>query len=97
LPFLASRELGVPVRSELSAFSTALLPVFASAAFGGLLWSRSASGVYHFALVLPVTLLVAAVLLWRSAEPLEKGILRRLLLKVVPPRRQPGNSGWREA
>jgi O-antigen/teichoic acid export membrane protein len=97
IPSLASRHIGVSVWSELKAFCQAALPVLLSAAFGLLLWSRSSSGVYRFALVLPVTLLFGAMLLWRSTEPTERDILRRLLVKVLPAGWRPHKPDWREA
>jgi O-antigen/teichoic acid export membrane protein len=95
IPSLASRQIGTSVWSELKAFCFATFPVLLSAAFGLFLWFRSNSGVYHFALALPITLLFGTMLLWRNTEPTERDMLRRLLAKVLPAAWQPHN--WREA
>jgi O-antigen/teichoic acid export membrane protein len=97
IPAITSRHIGVSAWSELRAFCMAALPILASAALGLTLWSRWDSGVYHFALVLPVTLLFGAMLLWRSTEPIERQIVQRLLAKIVPARWQIRKSDWREA
>ncbi len=96
VPRAVSRQIGVSASSELKAFRVALFPVLSSVAFGLLAWSVSTSGVYHFAMALPLTLLFTAMLLWRSTETTERDILRRLLVRVTPATWQSGKPNWRE-
>jgi O-antigen/teichoic acid export membrane protein len=84
IPWLASRYLGEQAWSELKSFWLTLLPVLLASCLGLVLWTRSSSGVFHFALALPVTLLFTAVILWRSTNATEREVVRQVVAKAVP-------------